>query len=347
MNRGWENRYKRMKDTIQKVVAGNHLGQDEMITVMDKIMTGVATPAQIACFITALRLKGETVDEITGAAQVMRAKATRIQTRHSLVVDTCGTGGDQSHTFNISTTAAFVAAGSGLPIAKHGNRSVSSKSGSADVLAELGVNLEITAEKVSQCIDQIGIGFLFAPALHSAMKFAIGPRREIGIRTIFNLLGPLTNPAGARAQLIGVYARELTEPLANVLKKLGAETAFVVHGHDGLDEISTTTKTQVSALTDGNIKTYNISPEDFNLKVAKPADLVGGDPGSNAKITRQILDGQIGPKRDIVLLNSAAAIVAGGKAKNLEDGITIATETIDSGKAKQKLEELVSFTNQK
>lgn len=336
-----------MQDAIQKVVAGNHLGQDEMITVMDKIMTGVATPAQIACFITALRLKGETVDEITGAAQVMRAKATRIQTRHSLVVDTCGTGGDQSHTFNISTTAAFVAAGSGLPIAKHGNRSVSSKSGSADVLAELGVNLEITAEKVSQCIDQIGIGFLFAPALHSAMKFAIDPRREIGIRTIFNLLGPLTNPAGARAQLIGVYARELTEPLANVLKKLGAETAFVVHGHDGLDEISTTTKTQVSALTDGNIKTYNISPEDFNLKVAKPADLVGGDSGSNAKITRQILDGKIGPKRDIVLLNSAAAIVAGGKAKNLEDGIKIATETIDSGKAKQKLEELVSFTNQK
>jgi len=336
-----------MQDAIQKVVAGNHLEQDEMVKVMDKIMTGVATPAQIACFITALRLKGETVDEITGAAKVMRAKATRIRTRHSLVVDTCGTGGDQSHTFNISTTAAFVAAGSGLPIAKHGNRSVSSKSGSAEVLAELGVNLEITAEKVGQCIDQIGIGFLFAPALHSAMKFAIGPRREIGIRTIFNLLGPLTNPAGARAQLVGVYARELTEPLANVLKKLGAQTAFVVYGHDGLDEISTTTKTQVSALTDGNIKTYNISPEDFNLKVAKPTDLVGDDPSNNAKITRQILDGQIGPKRDIVLLNSAAAIVAGGKAKNLEDGITIAAETIDSGKAKQKLEELISFTNQK
>ena len=336
-----------IRDAIKEVVAGNHLGQEEMIAAMRQIMTGVATPSQIACFITALRLKGETVDEITGAAQVMREKATRIRTKHPLAVDTCGTGGDQSHTFNISTTAAFVAAGAGLPVAKHGNRSVSSKSGSAEVLAELGVNLDITAEKVGQCIDQVGIGFLFAPALHSAMKHAIGPRREIGIRTIFNILGPLTNPAEAQAQLLGVYARELTEPLAKVLRKLGTKTAFVVHGDDGLDEITTTTDTQISALIDGKVTTYTISPKDFNLTMAKSADLVGGEPTTNAKITRQILDGQTGPKRDIVVLNAAAAIVAGGKATDLRDGCAIAADTIDSGQAKEKLEMLIAFTNQK
>ncbi|MAE18015.1 anthranilate phosphoribosyltransferase [Candidatus Poribacteria bacterium] len=334
-----------IREAIQKVVEGSHLTQGETVETMNEIMSGEATSAQISCFITALRLKGETIEEIAGAAQVMREKATRIQTRHRLVVDTCGTGGDQSHTFNISTTAAFVTAGAGIPVAKHGNQSVSSQSGSADVLSALGVNLEISPQEAGQCLDEIGIGFLFAPVLHSAMKHAIGPRREIGIRTIFNVLGPLTNPAGAQAQLVGVYAKELTVLLAKVLKNLGTQIAFVVHGHDGLDEITTTDETQVSSLTAGKVETYNISPHHFDMQIAKPEDLSGGTPAINAEITRQILDGETGPKRDIVILNAAAAIVAGGKAMDLKAGCTVAKASIDSGRAKQKLESLIEFTN--
>ena len=334
-----------IREAIQKVVDGQDLTEGETVDAMNEIMSGEATPAQISCFITALRLKGETIEEITGAARVMREKATKIQTKHSLVVDTCGTGGDGSHTFNISTTAAFVVAGAGLPVAKHGNRSVSSSCGSADVLNALGVNIEIGPEQVGACIDEVGIGFLFAPALHGAMKYAIGPRREIGIRTIFNALGPLTNPAGAQAQVIGVYAPQLTEPLANVLNNLGSRHVFVVHGGDGLDEITTTTTTQVSELAAGSVKTYTLDPGELGFPKAQPEDLVGGAPEGNAELALSVLNGEKGPRRDIVLLNAAAAIVAGGKAANLKEGLTLAAESIDSGKALEKLEGLRAKSN--
>ena len=334
-----------IREAIQKVVDGKDLTESETIDTMTEIMSGEVTDAQIACFITALRLKGETVEEITGAARVMREKATKIQTKHTQVVDTCGTGGDGSHTFNISTTAAFVVAGTGLSVAKHGNRSISSSSGSADVLQALGVNIEIAPELVGACIDKVGIGFLFAPALHSAMKYAIGPRREIGIRTIFNALGPLTNPAGAQSQVIGVYAPQLTEPLANVLNNLGCHHAFVVHGTDGLDEISTTTDTLISELVDGVVKTYTLNPTTLGISAAQSEDLVGGAAEENAELTLDILKGEKGPKRDIVALNAAAAIVAGGKAENLKEGLLLAAASIDSGKALEKLEALKAMSN--
>ncbi|MCH8294469.1 anthranilate phosphoribosyltransferase [Candidatus Poribacteria bacterium] len=335
-----------IREAIQKVSNRHDLTEQETVATMNEIMSGEATPAQIACFITALRMKGETIDEITGAARVMREKATKIQTKHPFVVDTCGTGGDGSHTFNISTTAAFVVAGAGIPVAKHGNRSVSSISGSADVLKALGVNIEISPEQVGACIDEVGIGFLFAPALNSAMKYAIGPRREIGIRTIFNALGPLTNPAGAQAQVIGVYSADLTEPLANTLKNLGSQRAFVVHGGDGLDEITTTTTTQVSELANGHVKTYTLNPTELGIPTAQPAELVGGTPEENAEITLEVLRGEKGPKRDIVLLNAAAAIVASGKVGDLKDGLVLAAESIDSGKALEKLEGLKAKSNE-
>ena len=334
-----------IRSAIQKIVDGQNLSEQETIDTMNEIMGGEATPAQIACFITALRIKGETIEEITGAARVMREKSTRIQTKHPLVVDTCGTGGDASHTFNISTTAAFVVAGAGIPVAKHGNRSVSSSSGSADVLKALGVNIEIGPEQVGRCIDEVGIGFLFAPALHGAMKYAIGPRREIGIRTIFNALGPLTNPAGAQAQVIGVYAPKLTELLANVLNNLGSQHAFVVHGEDGLDEITTTTTTQISELAAGTVTTYTLDATVLGIPIAQPDALTGGAPEENADMTLDILKGEAGPKRDIVLLNGAAAIVAGGRAEDLAAGLAQATQSIDSGRALEKLEGLKAKTN--
>ena len=334
-----------IREAIQKVVDGQDLTESETIDTMTEIMSGEVTDAQIACFITALRLKGETVEEITGAARVMREKATKIKTKHTQVVDTCGTGGDGSHTFNISTTAAFVVAGTGLSVAKHGNRSISSSCGSADVLQALGVNIKIAPELVGACIDKVGIGFLFAPALHSAMKYAIGPRREIGIRTIFNALGPLTNPAGAQSQVIGVYAPQLTEPLANVLNNLGCHHAFVVHGTDGLDEISTTTDTLISELVDGVVKTYTLNPTTLGISAAQSEDLVGGAAEVNAELTLDILKGEKGPKRDIVALNAAAAIVAGGKAENLKEGLLLAAASIDSGKALEKLEALKAMSN--
>ena len=335
-----------IRETIPKVVDGQDLTERETVDAMNEIMSGEATPAQVASFITALRIKGETVEEITGAARVMREKSTKIHTKHPFVVDTCGTGGDGAHTFNISTTAAFVVAGTGIPVAKHGNRAASSRSGAADVLKALGVNIEIGPEQIGACIDDVGIGFLFAVTLHGAMKYAIGPRQEIGIRTIFNALGPLTNPAGAQAQVLGVYAPTLTESLAHVLKNFGTHRAFVVHGGDGLDEITTTTTTQVSELANGAVNTYTLGPTELDIPTAQPSDLKGGTPEENAEMTLSVLRGEKGPKRDIVLLNAAAAIVAGGKAEDITAGLAAAAESIDSGRALEKLKGLKTKSNE-
>ena len=334
-----------IKEAIAKVIEGENLREPEMIAVMEEIMEGNSTPAQIASFLTALRIKGETVEEITGAARVMRQKATRIDGRSSVIVDTCGTGGDGRGTFNISTTSAFVVAAAGLTVAKHGNRAVSSGCGSADVLEALGVNIDAGAEIVEECVQQIGIGFLFAPRLHGAMKYALGPRREIGIRTLFNMLGPLTNPAGATSQLIGVYDPKLTEMFAGVLRNLGTQRAFVVHGSDGLDEATVTGETRVSELKDGMIHTYNINPMDSFSETHSLEDLAGGDASINAQITKDILLGQDGAKRKVVLLNSALAIVAGGKAGDLREGLTLAEEVIDNGAALKKLHALIELTH--
>ena len=333
-----------IKETIGKVVDGENLSADEAYGVMTEIMQGEATDAQIAAFITALRLKGETVDEITGCTRAMREKAVKINTSAENVVDTCGTGGDGKQSFNISTAAAIVSAAAGATVAKHGNRSVSSKCGSADVLRQLGVNIELDKEQVEQCIDEIGIGFLFAPLMHKAMKYAIGPRRELGIRTVFNILGPLTNPAGARAQLLGVYDGALTETMAGVLKNLGSKHVFIVHGEDGLDEISVSSATKVSELKDGEIRTYKIQPEDYDIPLADPESILGGDPEENAGIIREIFDGAPGPRRDIVVLNSAAVITAADISASLEAGMTLAAQIIDDGKAKEKLRQLIDFT---
>lgn len=329
-----------IQEAIKKIVERNNLSEQEAMGAMQEIMTGVATPAQIACFITALRLKGETVEEITGFAKVMREAAKKINVRSDAVVDTCGTGGDGMHTFNISTVTAFVVAGAGVAVAKHGNRSVSSKSGSADVLQELGVNIEADVLCVEDCVNSIGIGFLFAPMFHPAMKFAIGPRREIGIRTVFNILGPLTNPANAGFQVLGVYDDKLTDVMAGVLQKLGSKRAFVVHGEDGLDEVTTTCRTKVSELRDGKVTTYFVSPEDFGLSRASLDDLRGGSAKENAEILLGILKGEKGHRRDIVLLNAAFAISACGRADSIKDGVNVAVESIDSGNALARLEAL-------
>ena len=335
-----------IRETIQKVVDGHDLTERETVDTMNEIMSSEATSAQVASFITALRIKGETIEEITGAARVMREKSTKVHTKHPFVVDTSGTGGDGAHTFNISTTAAFVVAGTGIPVAKHGNRAISSRSGAADVLKALGVNIEIGPEQIGACIDDVGIGFLFTITLHSAMKYAIAPRQEVGIRTIFNALGPLTNSAGAQAQVLGVYALTLTEPLAHVLKNFGAQCAFVVHGRDGLDEITTTTTTQVSELVDGEVNTYTLDPTELGIPTVQPSDLKGGTPEENAEMTLSVLRGEKGPKRDIVLLNAAAAIVAGGKAEDITAGLAVAAESIDSGWALEKLEGLKAKSNE-
>lgn len=336
-----------IKDAIAKLIDRSDLSEAEMVSVMEEVMTGEASPAQIGAFLIALRIKGETIEEITGAARVMRQKALKIETPEGCaVVDTCGTGGDSAGTFNISTTAAFVTAGTGIVVAKHGNRSVSSKSGSADLLKQLGVNIEAEQEKVEECLKRCGIGFLFAPMMHGAMKYAIGPRREIGARTIFNLLGPLTNPAGAKNQIMGVYSKAMTKPLAKVLGRLGGEHVFVVHGNDGLDEITLTGNTEVSELKNGKVRTYQFNPKDVGLKYCSKNDLKGGDPETNAKITLEILNGyEKGPKRDIVMLNAAFAIVAGGKAKKIVDGLSLARISIDSGEAKKKLDQMIKITN--
>ena len=333
-----------IREAIAKVIGGEGLSEQEMMTAMDEVMAGEATPAQIGAFITALRMKGETVEEVTGAARIMRQKATRIDARSSVIVDTCGTGGDGRNTFNISTTAAFVVAAAGLTVAKHGNRAVSSGCGSADVLEALGVNIDAAPEIVEECIQQIGIGFLFAPKLHGAMKHAIGPRREIGIRTIFNMLGPLTNPAGATAQLIGVYDPRLTEMFASVLANLGTRRAFVVHGSDGLDEATVTGETRVTELKDGLISTYNIDPVLLLGETYPSEELRGGDAATNARITRSILKGEDGACRMITVLNAALAIVAGGKAATIREGMAMAEECIDSGAAGGKLQALIELS---
>jgi len=334
-----------IKEAIGKAVNHEDLNEPQMMEVMDEVMEGKATPAQIAAFITALRIKGETIDEVTGAARIMRRKATRIDARSPIIVDTCGTGGDGMKTFNISTTAAFVVAAAGLTVAKHGNRAVSSGCGSADVLEALGVKIDAQPEIVEECIHQIGIGCLFAPKLHGAMKYAIGPRREIGIRTIFNMLGPLTNPAGATSQLIGVYDPRLTEMFAGVLKNLGTKTAFVVHGSDGLDEATVTGKTRVTELTNGLINTYDIDPVFFFGDIFPGDALLGGDASVNAEITKSVLTGISGACRNIVLLNAALAIITGEMAKTIKEGIEIAKECIDSGAAIKKLQALIELSN--
>jgi len=333
-----------MKEAIAKLVKAQDLTEAEMTGVMNEVMTGGASPAQIGSFLTALRMKGETVAEITGAARVMREKATKVDAPFG-VVDTCGTGGDNSMTFNISTAAAFVSSGAGLVIAKHGNRSVSSKSGSADVLRALGVNIEAEVDRGEECIREAGIGFLFATLLHGAMKYAAPVRREIGIRSIFNILGPLTNPAGAKRQVIGVYDSSLTDSLAMVLNNLGSEHAFIVRGEDGLDEITLTDETRVTELKAGSIRTYHIKPEDFGFERCSPKDLLGGGPDENAEIIMGVFEGKKGPARDIVILNAAAAITAGGLSSKMEEGIAMAHGSIDSGLALQKLESLKEITN--
>ncbi len=333
-----------IKEAISIIIQNISLSESEMAECMAEIMEGRATDAQIGAFLTALRIKGETIEEITAAARIMREKATKINAPEG-VIDTCGTGGDMSGTFNISTTTAIVVAASGVPVAKHGNRSVSSQSGSADVLEALGVNIELPPEKVEKCLFETNFGFLFAPLFHPAMKFAIGPRREIGIRTIFNILGPLTNPANAKRQILGVFADRLTEPLASVLGNLGAVDAMVVHGEDGLDEITVCDGTRVSRYKDGKVETYYITPEDFGFQRADCNDLAGGSKKENAEITISILNGEKGPKRDIVLMNSAAAIVVAGLAQDFKTAREIAEESIDSKKALQKLEEIKKVTN--
>src|SRR5262245_38072683 len=334
-----------IREAIEKLVNRVNLSEAETIDVMNQIMTGEATPLQIASFLTALRMKGETVEEITGAARVMREKAHRVNVRGKTVLDTCGTGGDQKGTFNISTTSAFVVAGAGVDVAKHGNRSVSSQSGSADVLGALGVKVDAPKERVEQCIAKIGIGFLFAPLLHEAMKYAVGPRRDIGIRTIFNMLGPLTNPAMASHQLIGIYSGELVGMIANVLKNLGSARAMVVHGLEGLDEISLCGPTKVAELRDGRVKEYILEPEQFGLTRCQLTELHCGTAEQSALIVNGILAGDKGPARDVVMFNSGAALYISGRAATVQDGIELAANSIDSGKARRKLEQLIELTN--
>ncbi len=348
-----------IRKAIAKVVEQENLTEGEMIEVMNQIMSGECTPAQIGSFITALRMKGETVEEITGAARVMRERATPIRVGRNVldmdrddinidqetILDVVGTGGDGTNTFNVSTTVAFVVSACGVKVAKHGNRSVSSACGSADVLERLGINLDVTPETVEKCIREIGIGFLFAPALHGAMKYAIGPRREIGIRTIFNILGPLTNPAAADCQVMGVYRADLVEKLAGVLHRLGCRHGFVVHGSDGMDEMTLTGETLVAEVTPEGVKLDSVTPEQFGLARCPMEALKGGDAVANAGIVRSVLKGEKGPRRDIVLLNAAYALVAAGKAASAADGLTLAAGAIDSGRALEQVEKLAEITN--
>ena len=333
-----------MPSAIKAVTEHRNLSADEMRAVMRLIMTGEATQAQIGGFLIGLRMKGETVDEIAAAAEVMRELATHVGVSGPHLVDTCGTGGDSAGTFNISTASAFVVAAAGGKVAKHGNRSVSSKSGSADVLEAAGVNLEITPELVAECINEVGVGFMFAPKHHGAMKYAIGPRREMGVRTIFNVLGPLTNPASAPNQVLGVFSNELVEPLAEVLQKLGSEHVLVVHADDGMDEISIGSATNVAELKDGQVKTYKIEPGDFGISKADVASLGVKDAEQSLSIVKAVLNNEPGPARDIVQLNAGAAIYVAGLADSLSDGIKKAGEVIASGEASKKLEALASLS---
>jgi len=334
------------RDYLNLIIQRKNLSESQMADMMNIVLTGKASEAQIGAMMAALATKGETFEELAGAAKAMRQNARRIQATGSPVVDTCGTGGDGAHTFNISTTTAFVVAGCGVTVAKHGNRSVSSKCGSADVLEALGVKLTTPPEVVEEAIQEVGIGFMFAPLYHSAMKYAVKPRQELGVRSIFNMLGPLTNPASAGCQLLGVFAPQLTEMFAQALKLLGGQSAMVVHGHDGLDEISVCAPTRVSELKDGLIRTYDIDPEQYFGQLAEPGDMAGGDPQENAAITRDILSGRPGAKRDVVLINAGAALLAAGKADNLKSGIQMAAAAVDEGRAAAKLDALVTYTQE-
>ena len=335
-----------IQEALKKVLDKLNLKEEEMILVMTQVMEGKVEDSQLGAFLTALRMKGETVEEITGAAKVMRDKAEKIKVSKDPIIDTCGTGGDGANTFNISTAAAFVVAGCDISVAKHGNRAVSSRSGSADVLKCLGVNIEASKLTVEKCIDQIGIGFLFAPLMHGAMKHAAGVRKQLGIRTIFNLLGPLTNPAGANAQVIGIYDSSRLKQIASVLKLLGTRKAFVVHGSDGLDEITLTGETKVCELANGQISEYILKPDSFDLTVCDAKDITGGTPEENADILKAILSGIKGPKRDIVLMNASAAICASDKKENLKAAMELARESIDSGSAEQKLKDLCRLSHE-
>ncbi|MEJ2697793.1 MAG: anthranilate phosphoribosyltransferase [Candidatus Sulfobium sp.] len=333
-----------IKEAIHLLVDNIDLSESEMAECMKEVMGGMAADSQIGAFLTALRIKGETVDEITGAARIMREKAARIKAPEG-VVDTCGTGGDLSNTFNVSTVTAIVVAGAGVPVAKHGGRAVSSKSGSADVLEALGVKIDLPPDKVEKCLFETGFGFLFAPLFHPAMKYAVGPRRELGIRTLFNILGPLTNPASAKRQVLGVFSDRLTEPLAKVLGNLGAEDAIVVHGEDGLDEITVCDGTKASRFRKDGVENLYFSPEDFGMERAQIDDLVGGDSEENARIAHEVLDGRKSAKSDIVLINSAAAIAVSEKAPEMAVALEMARDAIESGRAAKKLEEIVRVTN--
>ena len=334
-----------MKAYIQKLNHRENLTQFEIEAVMQEIMAGQAAKDDVAAFLLALREKGPTVEEITGAARIMRRFVIGIKTRHQRILDTCGTGGDKKNTFNISTITAFVVAGAGVVVAKHGNRSVSSKCGSADVLEAVGIKLDIEEQHLSECLNEVGIAFLFAQKLHPAMKNVAPVRKALGVETIFNVLGPLTNPAQATHQIMGVYSRDLVEPMAHVLKNLGLQRALVVHGSDGLDEITTTGRTDVSEYNGGEVISCDISPEELGIPLAKPADLVGGDLPTHVKIFESILNGRKGPQRDIVVVNAAYALYIAEQVKNIDEGIQAAQHSIDSGKARQKLEELKEFTN--
>lgn len=335
-----------MKEILSKLVDGNNLTKEEAMHAQELILTGQATPAQIACFLTALRIKGETLDELTGLATVLRDKAQTISPKLDNYVDFVGTGGDCTYSFNISTTSAFVVAAAGLPVAKHGNRSISSKSGSGDVLEALGVNISTDPKIVEECVENVGIGFMFAPHFNPAMKY-VGPvRSELGIRTVFNTLGPLSNPSRAKAMVVGVYSPKLTEIMAGAMMNLGVERGFVVSGHDNMDEFTLTGSSTVSEIKDGKVTTYEVTPEQFGLSCCKLEDLQGGDGAVNAQITKNILSGkEQGPKRDIILLNAGAALYIGGKADSIKDGIALAAQTIDSGKGLEVIENLVKLTN--
>lgn len=333
-----------MKPVLNKVAAGESLSADEAEAAFGIIMSGDATPAQIAGFLMALRVRGETVDEITGAVRTMRAKMTTIAAPAG-AMDVVGTGGDGSGTFNISTGAAFVVAGAGVPVAKHGNRALSSKSGAADVLSSLGVNLDAEFSVIEKAIAEAGIGFLMAPRHHSAMRF-VGPVRvEMGVRTIFNILGPLSNPAGVKRQFTGVFSREWLRPMAETLANLGCEAAWVVHGSDGLDELTTTGPTYVCQLADGKITEFEVTPADVGLAQATPEELKGGDPDANAEAIRELLSGASGAYRDIVLLNAGASLLVAGKARDLKEGVQLAAKSIDDGAARAALDKLVAITN--
>eukprot|EP01022_Parablepharisma_sp_SALTPOND_P026073 TRINITY_DN6175_c0_g1_i1.p2 TRINITY_DN6175_c0_g1~~TRINITY_DN6175_c0_g1_i1.p2 ORF type:complete len:348 (+),score=147.83 TRINITY_DN6175_c0_g1_i1:578-1621(+) len=335
-----------IQEAIARAVSGQDLSEEQMIAAMEQIMEGRATPAQIGAFLVALRIKGECLAEIAGAARVMRAKATPVACQAlaagEVLVDTVGTGGDGAGTFNVSTTTAFVVAGAGLKVAKHGNRAISSSCGAADLLEALGVPLDLEPGDIAACIDEVGVGFLFAPALHGAMKHAIGPRREVGLRTVFNLLGPLTNPAGANVLVVGVYDPALVEPLAHVLGRLGVDSAYVVHG-EGMDEITVTGVTEMARLRDGQVELLRVTPEELGLSRATPEDVSGGTVDECQAHTLAVLKGEPGPRRDMVLMNAAAALAAAGKAADLAEGVALAAEVIDSGAALAKLEQLVEF----